>query len=122
MRSEPSVTNEAKTHTVRPAADVYETDEAWFLILEMPGVDQHGTDVSMEKNVLTVRGEVDAFDTDGFEHKLGSFSLRHFERSFRMPEDIDRTAIDAEVKNGILRLRLPKVEAAMPHKVTVKAG
>lgn len=108
--------------TVRPRADIYEMDDAWFVVLEMPGVDESGADVSLEKGVLTITGEVAAFATEGYEPQHGGLSARRFERSFRLPEEIDTSAIEAEVKAGLLRLRLPKAAAALPTKVTVKAG
>lgn len=108
--------------TSRPRADIYEADDAWLLMLEMPGVDENGADVAIEKNVLTVTGKVDAFDTEGFERQFGEFSAQRFERAFRLPEDIDTTGVEANVKNGVLQLRLPKAAVALPQKVTVKAG
>lgn len=113
---------QVERQTIRPRADIYEVDDAWFIVLEMPGVDQNGADVSFEKGVLNVSGEVDAFATEGFEQRFGDFAARRFERSFRLPEEVDTSGIDAEVKSGVLKLRLPKAPAALPHKVTVKAG
>jgi HSP20 family protein len=108
--------------TVRPRADIYEVDDAWLVVLEMPGVDEGGADVSLEKGVLTVAGEVATFAVEGYEPQYGGLSARRFERSFRLPEEVDASAIEAEVKAGILRIRLPKAAAALPTKVTVKAG
>ena len=116
--------HECRTETAaaRPRADIYEIDDAWLLVLEMPGVDEHGTDVSCEKNVLTVSGVADVFDTDGFDRQFGEVGPKSFRRSFRLPEEVDATNIEAHVKNGVLRVRLPKAEAALPQKVVVKAG
>lgn len=111
-----------RKQTVRPRADIYEMDDAWFIVLEMPGVDENGTDVSLEKGVLTISGEVAAFATEGYELQYGGLNARRFERSFRLPDEIDTSAIEAQVKAGLLRLRLPKAAAALPTKVTVKAG
>jgi HSP20 family protein len=119
---QPSSRSGAPTETVRPRADIYEVNDAWVVALEMPGVDESGADVSLEKGVLTVTGEVAAFATEGYEPQYGGLSARRFERSFRLPDEVDTTAIEAEVKAGILRLRLPKAATALPTKVTVKAG
>lgn len=113
---------EAPQRALRPRADIYEAEDAWFLVLELPGVDEQGTDVSLEKNVLSVTGVVEAFDTEGFDRHDGKFAGRRFERSFRLPDEVDTTAVEAHVKSGVLRLRLPKAEAARPHKVVVNAG
>lgn len=122
ISEQPSSRSGAPTQTVRPRADIYEVNDAWFVVLEMPGVDESGADVSIEKGVLTVTGEVAAFATEGYEPQYGGLSARRFERSFRLPDEVDASAIEAEVKAGILRLRLPKAAAALPTKVTVKAG
>ena len=108
--------------TVRPRADIYEQEDAWLVLLEMPGVDESGADVALEKGVLKITGEVAAFATEGFQKRYGGLCARRFERSFRLPEEIDASAIEAEVKAGILRVRLPKAAAALPTKIVVKAG
>jgi HSP20 family protein len=112
----------APMQTIRPRADIYEVQDAWLIVLEMPGVDESGADVSLEKGVLTVTGEVAAFAIEGYEPQYGGLSARRFERSFRLPDEVDTSAIEAEAKAGLLRVRLPKAEAALPTKVTVKAG
>lgn len=113
---------QVRHQTFRPRADIYEVDDAWLIMLEMPGVDESGADVAIEKNVLTVTGDVADFDTGGYDHRFGDLAHRRFERSFRLPAEVDTSGVDAQVKSGILRLRLPKAAAALPHKVTVKAG
>lgn len=122
VTEQPSSRSAAPMQTVRPRADIYEVNDAWLIVLEMPGVDESGADVSLEKGVLTVTGAVAAFATEGYELQYGGLSARRFERSFRLPDEVDTSAIEAEVKAGILRLRLPKAAAALPTKVTVKAG
>jgi HSP20 family protein len=114
--------SQAPQQTIRPRADIYEVDDAWFIALEMPGVDESGADVSLEKGVLTIRGEVASFATEGFAPQHGGLSARRYERSFRLPEEVDTSSIEAESKAGVLRLRLPKAAAALPTKVIVKAG
>lgn len=108
--------------TVRPRADIYEQDDAWLVLLEMPGVDESGANVAIEKGVLRITGEVAAFAVEGFQKQFGGLCARRFERSFRLPEEVDTSAIEAEVKAGLLRVRLPKAAAALPTKVVVKAG
>lgn len=119
---EPASGGTTACQTIRPEADVYEAREAWYLVLEMPGVDEQGAEVSAEKNILTVTGRVEAFDTEGFERQMGSLSGRQYHRAFRLPDDVDPARIEGRMKNGVLQLSIPKVASALPQKVVVTAG
>lgn len=114
--------SQAPRRTTRPKADIYETAESWLLVMDLPGVDESAADISLEKHVLTIKADVDDTVPEGFDRVHTEFLPRRFERSFRVPEDIDASAIEATVKNGVLRLTLPKSKAAQPLRVTVKAG
>lgn len=117
-----SATQPVRHHTVRPKVDIYETPEAWMLVLDVPGADETGTEVSLEKQVLSIKADVTDSVPEGFERMHSEFLPRRFERSFRVPEEIDSSGIEASVKNGVLRVKLPKSIAARPHQVPVKAG
>ena len=108
--------------TVRPRADIYETNDAWLLVLDLPGADENGTDISIEKHILTVSADPDNFVPEGFERVHTEFLPRRYERSFRLPDEIDVSGIAANVKNGVLRLSLPKSTEARPQRIAVKAG
>ncbi len=112
----------APRQATRPKTDIYETEEAWLLVLDLPGADENGTDISIEKQVLTITADVETSVPEGFERVHTEFPPRHYERSFRLPEEVDTSQIEAIVKNGVLRLSLPKSTAARPHHITVKAG
>ncbi len=112
----------APRQTIRPKADIYETEDAWLLALDLPGADEHGTDISVEKQVLAITADVEGTVPEGFERVHTEFLPRRYERSFRLPEEVDTTQIEAIVKNGVLRLSLPKSTAARPHHISVTAG
>ncbi|MBK7396272.1 MAG: Hsp20/alpha crystallin family protein [Myxococcales bacterium] len=103
-----------------PAVDIYEDAESLVLRAELPGVDPKDVDVSVDKNVLTVRGERKQQRSEEKEgwHRVES-SYGQFTRSFTLPQTVDSDAIDANLEQGILTLRLPKKTAPQPKKVAV---
>ncbi len=113
---------EADVRTVRPKADVFQTEDAWLITLDLPGADETTTEISVEKDVLTVKASAIDMTPEGFERVHTEFVPRKFERAFRLPDDVDRTSIDATVKNGVLHLTLPKSPETRPHQVAVKGG
>jgi HSP20 family protein len=105
-----------------PAVDILETEKELTLLADMPGVNGNALTIDLKENVLTLTGEVDApegaNETDVFrEYRVGRFF-----REFSLSNVIDQTKIEAELKDGVLRLRMPKVAAATPRKIAVKAG
>ena len=105
-----------------PAVDIFETEKEITLLADMPGVNAKDLHVDLRNNVLTLNGEVEppegANEVDVFrEYRTGKYF-----REFNLSESIDQANIGAETKDGVLRLKLPKVEAAIPRKIEVKAG
>ena len=116
------VTRDERTVTVRPRVDAYTADDRTVLHVDVPGVDESGLDVTLEKDVLTIVGTADAFAPEQFETSYREFPRRRFERSFRLNDPVERSGIEATVANGVLRLVLPKTAEAQPTKVTVTAA
>lgn len=106
----------------RPITDIVETDKGVSLMLEMPGVAPDDVDITLEKRVLTIRGRVRQSRTDKLELAYAEYGEGDFERSFTMSEDFDPDRIEAEMRNGVLTLALPRAEAAQPKKITVRAA
>lgn len=106
----------------RPRVRVVENQESYVLLADMPGVDDGNAEVTFEKNVLNIRGVATPFEKQGFEKVYSETSRDVFERSFTIPEDIDRENVEATLKNGVLTLTIPKAKEALPTKVVVKAG
>jgi HSP20 family protein len=97
---------------LRPAVDLLETDTEWVLHVEMPGVTHSNVNVSLEKNDLKVSGTADFSGPENARCIVGLSGPRVYERTFRLSDDISRDKIDAEVRQGILTLRLPKSQEA----------
>jgi len=105
-----------------PQVDILETDQALLLVSDMPGVDESGVDVTVEKNILTIHGTVAAGVPAGYKLGHEEYGVGDYERSFTLPNEIDRDGIQATMKDGVLKLTLPKVKQAVAKKVTVVAG
>jgi HSP20 family protein len=102
-----------------PASDIAETDKAYAVTMELPGIDMKKTDISYNDGVITVKGEKIKETLEGecchcAERFSGSFT-----RSFRISGGVDRDKIDATYKDGILKVVLPKSEESMPKKITI---
>ena len=104
-----------------PAVDIHETVKAYTLHVEVPGIDPKAIDVSMEKNVLAIKGErtnQKSSETDSakrIERQYGSFS-----RYFTLPDIADGENIEANASNGVLTVTIPKQEAAVSRRIDVK--
>jgi HSP20 family protein len=105
-----------------PAVDIFETDKALTLLADMPGVRSDNLTIGINKNILTMTGEVDAPEGKTETDVLREYETGKYFREFTLSNEIDQTRIDAVLKDGVLRLTLPKVEEVTPRKITVKAG
>jgi HSP20 family protein len=103
-----------------PTADIYETRDALTVILEMPGVAKGNVDVRVEDGVLNVEGRLDLSKYQGLQPLYTEYNIGHYSRSFQLSSKIDQNAIGAEFKDGVLSLRLPKVEEAKPRSIEVR--
>jgi len=104
-----------------PRADIYETADAIFVIADMPGVDETSVDITLEKSVLTIEGYVEDERPEGYSLAYAEYAVGDYQRSFSLSNQIDQSKIEATVTDGVLRLRLPKLEPTT-RKITVKAG
>src|SRR5918998_1802354 len=103
-----------------PAADVYEREAEFLIVLDLPGVAREALDVGLDENRLTVRGERAQAEADAHVRRAERPAGR-FVRSFTLPETVERGEISADYKDGVLRLRLPKrLERERPRRVEIK--
>jgi len=107
----------------RPAANISETDTEYLIRAELPEVDKKDVEVTLHDGVLTIRGErrLEKRHESEKHHRLESF-YGSFARSFNLPADVDEANIHAESKDGVLTVRLPKVEVAKPRPIEIKVG
>jgi HSP20 family protein len=105
-----------------PRADIYETEDAMIVLTDMPGVDEKSVDITIEKNVLTINAFVEPEQHENFRCTYAEYGVGDYERSFVLSNQVDREGIEASVKDGVLRLVLPKSKEAKTRKISVKAG
>jgi HSP20 family molecular chaperone IbpA len=104
-----------------PRADIYETDEEIVVVADVPGVDENSVDITLENNVLTINGYVEMEAPEGLSLAYAEYRVGDYQRAFSLSDQIDRERIEATVKDGVLRLHLPKVTAPRTKKIAVKA-
>jgi len=105
-----------------PRVDIYETDDAITVVADMPGVTEDSVDIVLEKGVLTINGYVDPEVPEGYSLAHAEYRIGDFVRSFSLSNEIDQSAIEATLKEGVLRLKMNKVTEAQTKKIAVKAG
>jgi len=109
--------------TTLPAVDIRETDSEYLMEVELPGLTEKDVEVKLDNTLLTISSKKE----EKKEEKKNGYVLRErsassFSRSFVLPEGVDREKIGAEFKNGVLHLSFPKVPAAKPKTIEVKAN
>jgi HSP20 family protein len=121
--SAPDALAEAKafeTPAFVPAVDIYETAEEYVVMAEMPGCDPKGIDVQFENGVLAIYGRVAPRQVPQTGWLAREFGIGDYARTFNVTESIETDKISAEYEQGILTLRLPKVETAKPRRIEVR--
>jgi len=105
-----------------PAVDIFETDKEITLLADIPGVEAKNLNIDLRDDTLTFTGIIEPAEGADEEDILIEYEVGTYYRQFTLSEVIDQSKIDAQLKNGVLRLHLPKVEKATPRQITVKAG
>jgi HSP20 family protein len=105
----------------RPAANISETDKEYLIKAELPEVAKKDVEVTVHEGVITIRGERRFERTDESEkqHRVESF-YGSFARSFSLPADADESKIYAEAKDGVLKVHIPKTQAAKPKAIDIQ--
>ena len=105
-----------------PNVDIFETEKAITLLVDMPGVKADALNVDLRDDTLTLTGDVlPNVGTPG-EKVYVEYETGRFYRQFSLSEVIVQEKIDAKLSDGVLRLTLPKVEKATPRRIAVQAG
>ena len=109
------------------ALDVYESGDTLMVEAVVPGIAPEAIELTIEEGVLTVKGDVSDSVSEGDESDAPKYYLREryhgsFSRSIRLPEYVDAEAAEAKFENGILRVAIPKAEAAKPRQIPVSVS
>lgn len=116
------VSKEEQTIPVRyfvPTTDIFETEDALTVVMEVPGVDREAIDISVEDGVLKVEAKIDPAKYEGMEPLYTEYNVGHFARSFTLSNKVDQQQISAKLEDGVLALTLKKAKEAMPRKISI---
>lgn len=105
-----------------PAVDIFETENALILLADMPGIKAKDLAIDLNDGILALTTQMDVPEIHDEVGILREYQAGNYYRKFNLSDVIDQSKIEAELKDGVLRLTLPKVEAAAPRKIEVKAA
>jgi len=119
----PTVPEQTRSGPVyTPPVDIFENESVITVLADMPGVKAEDLAIDLRESVLTLTGRVTPPETDKESDVLREYRAGTFMRQFTLAESIDQSKIDAQLRDGVLRVELPKVEKAKPRQITVRAG
>jgi len=113
-------TDSARRSTLLPPMDIVEDVEGISLIADLPGVSKDGLGIRVDGNTLTIEGEAELDMPAGLESTYAEIRSVHYQRSFTLSRELDSGKVDAELKHGVLTLRIPKREESKPRRIEVK--
>jgi HSP20 family protein len=102
-----------------PSTDIYETQDALTVVMEMPGVGKEDITVALENDRLRVEGQIAFAKYDGLGPVYTEYNVGHYARAFTLSNKIDQEKISAQVEDGVLTLTLPKVKEAQPRRIPI---
>jgi HSP20 family protein len=115
-----SAPTDLATASWTPAIDLYETPIEIVLMVDLPGVEPSKIDLSLTGNVLSLRGEKPAAEVSEGHNRLHERPVGTFHRQITLTEAVDFDRVQAEARNGVLMIRLPKQEAARPRTIPIQ--
>lgn len=110
--------NRNKNRFLIPNSDILETDDNYFINIEMPGISKDNLNITIEDDQLIISGE-SVNDNSDKDIQYREFRSCDFERVFSIGNEIDRSKIDAQLENGILEIKLNKSEDTKPRKIQI---
>ena len=102
-----------------PPADVWETEDALAVAMEVPGVARDAVTIELKDDVLRVEARVDPAKYEGLEPVYTEYGVGHWARAFALPDKVDRGRIEARLEDGVLTLTLPKAAEARPRRIAL---
>ena len=115
-------TEQDQQRAVLPAVDVFEDAAGITLLADMPGVPKELLELKVEGDALMIEGSVLSHRLDGLEAIYAELRIPRYRRSFTLSHELDTSRIEANLKDGVLSLRIPKQAHAQPRRIAVTAG
>jgi HSP20 family protein len=119
MQQDIEPTRARKVYT--PVVDIIERRGDIVVVADMPGVDEKSVDITLEKNLLSIYGKIEPVTPEQHRLAASEYGIGDYQRVFTIADTIDRGRIQATVRNGVLRLVLPKAEDVKTRKIEVTA-
>ena len=110
------------TQAMTPRVDVLEDDTGITVFADMPGVSKDSLEIKVENDALSIEGAVSAATPQAMEATYAEVRIPRYRRSFTLSRELDPGRIEAQLKDGVLRLRIPKHEQARPQRISVKVS
>ena len=111
-----------ETQTLLPQVDVFENKDGILLLADMPGVPKDKLELRVENDTLLIEGEIAPDTPEGMEAVYAEVRLARYRRAFSLSAELDTSRIDAQLRDGVLNLRIPKHAYAQPRKIEVKVA
>lgn len=120
QKTEGGVQKEQRNRPVyQPAVDIYENESGYVITADLPGVDEKSVDVSLENHILTLKAKASEVVTEGYKLVYAEYRVGDYERSFKLNDQVNKADIQAVLKNGVLKLVLPKAKPEVT-KIPIK--
>lgn len=116
---EKGVERTRETRVYTPAVDIIEKNNDIVVFADMPGVDENSVDITLEKDLLTIYGKIEPEVPENHKLAVSEYGIGDYQRTFTLSDEIDKDHIQATVRDGVLRLVLPKAEKAKTKKIPV---
>ena len=104
-----------------PNVDILERKDEIVVTADLPGVDDKSLDITLEKNILTINGRVETEVPEPYRMAYSEYGIGDYQRAFSLSDEVDIERIQATMKNGVLRLIIPKAAAVKTRKIAVSA-
>ena len=117
-----AVDSASTERAVTPAVDVFEDETGITLLADMPGVPRDQLELHVEGDSLLIEGRVQPQTPNGLEAIYAELRAPRYRRGFTLSRELDTSTIDANLKDGVLTLRIPKQAHAQPRRIAVTAG
>ena len=102
-----------------PSTDIFETEDALVVVMEIPGVTKDDVTVNLENDTLRIEARINYGKYEGLEPLYAEYNVGHFARSFALSDRIDQQQINAALTDGVLTLTLKKAKEAMPRRIPI---
>jgi HSP20 family molecular chaperone IbpA len=115
-------TRQATEQPMRPAVDIFEDDKGITVHADMPGVSREGLDIQVDRDTLAIEGQAEIVMPEGLEVLYADVRSNRYQRSFTLSHELDGEKAEASLKDGVLKLRIPKREQYQPRKIEVQVS